>query len=601
MPTSILTDLNPVQQKAILHTDGPMLILAGAGSGKTRVLTHKVAYLIAEKNISDTAILMLTFTNKAANEMKERIKLLLKKYDRHSLPFAGTFHALCAKLLRIEGKHIGLSPNFVIYDSQDQKDAIKAAMNYLNISQKQYHPGSILGTISEAKNELITSNQYVQYARGTFQTLVSTVYQKYQQILKENQALDFDDLLMTTVELFKTVETVRNKYQKQFQYLLVDEYQDTNTAQYELTKLLSAQYKNICVVGDASQSIYAWRGANFRNILQFKSDFPDAKIFHLEQNYRSTQNILDAAFSVISKNISHPILKLWTNNPSGNRVSIFEARTEQHEALSILSEIEKKRHAFPDVAVLYRTNAQSRTIEEVLLHEGIPYVLVGGVSFYQRKEIKDVLSYLRLILNPQDTIARDRIEKIGKKRAEKFGELLQKPFIDQDTLTILEIVLRTTGYIDLYSKDDPEDLARLENIKELRSVAQDFPKLPLFLENVSLMEAAYRPQKNTDPKQALTLMTMHAAKGLEYPAVFMVGMEEGLFPHSRALLSTEELEEERRLCYVGITRAKEHLYLTYARRRLYFGTRTNNLVSRFLAEIPENLLETNLSNDDYFE
>lgn len=599
---SILKILNPQQQKAVLHTEGPMLILAGAGSGKTRVLTHKVAYLMGAKNIRGLNILMLTFTNKAANEMKERIQKLLK-LTKGDLPFAGTYHSFCAKLLRIEGHHIGLAPHFVIYDSQDQKDAIKQVMVRLGISQKQYYPGAILGTISSAKNELIDAQAYAGYARGTFQTVVATVYKGYQDLLRENQALDFDDLLMVAIELLQTSTQIRTKYQKQFQYVLVDEYQDTNTAQYELTKLLSAGYNNLCVVGDASQSIYAWRGANYKNILNFKTDFPSAQIFHLEQNYRSTQTILDAAFAVISKNTSHPILKLWTDNPSGVPITVYEARNEQDEAQAILSQIAERRLKFQDAAILYRTNAQSRAIEEVLLHEGVPYSLVGGVSFYQRKEIKDVVSYLRLLLNPRDSVAQERIEKIGKKRAEAFAILLRAPITDLTTLELLELTLKTTKYLELFDKENPEDLARLENIKELRSVANEFPTLPLFLENVALMEAAYQPNKRLleeGNQNAITLMTMHAAKGLEFPSIFMVGMEEGLFPHSRSLLNFEELEEERRLCYVGITRAKQYLSLTYARRRLYFGTRTNNLVSRFLSEIPEKLLSTATSVSDYF-
>jgi len=587
---------NPQQQAAINWTDGPILILAGAGSGKTRVLTHKVAYLISEKRIPPSHILMLTFTNKAALEMKTRIRQLLTSNHKslnvtHELPFAGTFHALCAKILRRDGQSIGIPPDFVIYNSNEQKDAMKLVFIKLNISLKQYHPAAILNTISQAKNELISASQYPQYARGHFQSTVAQCYSEYQKLLARNHALDFDDLLMCTVQLLQTQPEVAEKYQQQFRFVLVDEYQDTNHAQFILTQLLSAKHHNLCVVGDASQSIYAWRGANVKNILNFKAHFPDTKVFNLEQNYRSTQVILDAAFAVISKNTSHPVLKLWTDKTGGDPVTLYEARNEQDEAQEILTKIADLGVNLRDAAVLYRTNAQSRAIEEVLLHEGIPYTLVGGVGFYERKEIKDVLSYLKYVFNPQDTIARLRIEKIGKKRAQAFDELRKSLRSEETTLQLLEKILVTTGYLDLFNAAIEEDLERLENIKELRSVASQFPILNEFLENVVLSESAYRPHKHELNTDALTLMTMHAAKGLEFPAVFMVGMEEGLFPHSRSLLSSDELEEERRLCYVGITRAKQSLFLTYARRRLYFGTRTQNSVSRFIADIPERILK----------
>ncbi len=607
MKVNIANDLNPAQQQAVTHTEGPILILAGAGSGKTRVLTYKVAYLIIEKNIPAEQILMVTFTNKAANEMKERIKKLLQSHTlstyNYQLPIAGTFHSLCAKILRREGRYSGLPIDFVIYDTQDQKELVKMVMNKLNISQKQYHPNAILNTISQAKNELIGPSAYPQYAFGTFQKIVASVYTHYQDALKQNHALDFDDLLMATVDLFKQNTDVLTKYQMQFRYILVDEYQDTNHAQYTLTKLLSDHHRNLCVVGDASQSIYAWRGANFQNILNFKNDFPQAHIFHLEQNYRSTQTILDAAYSVISKNTSHPILKLWTDNEQGQQVTTFAAYNEQSEAQFILSEIAKENFALDEVAILYRTNAQSRVIEEVLLHEGIPYVLVGGVSFYERKEIKDVISFLRLIINPDEQVARARVTKIGKKRAELFYEVLHEQLKQKSTLELLELVLITTNYLELYDPNNADDAQRIENIKELRSVASSFPQLTEFLENVALVEAAYRPKKSPriehQNQPSITLMTIHSAKGLEFPVVFMIGMEEGLFPHSRALLDSAELEEERRLCYVGITRAKNHLYLTYANHRLYFGSRSSNSVSRFIADIPEALLTQSSLESDY--
>lgn len=607
MPSSLLNDLNPQQQKAVAHTDGPVLILAGAGSGKTRVLTYRVAHLITQNHVVPYNILMVTFTNKAANEMKERIMKLLthnaSPITHSALPFAGTFHSLCAKILRVDGKHIGVPISFVIYDEQDQLDLIKETMKRLDISTKNFHPGAILHTISEAKNELISAREYPQYARGYFQETVARVYLEYQRALKDNEALDFDDLLMKTVELFQNHSEVLGAYQERFHYVLVDEYQDTNKAQYELTKLLSGMYRNVCVVGDASQSIYRWRGADFRNIVNFTRDFPNVAVYNLEQNYRSTQVILDAAFGVIGKNTSHPILKLWTNNHGGEKITLYEARTEQDEAMFLVQTILQSNRPFTDFAVLYRTNAQSRVLEESFLHAGIPYILVGGTRFYERKEVKDVLSYLRLLANPKDTVSYKRVEKLGKGRLNKFLTFAQKiqsdhALISLTTLELLDQVISATGYLDLYDAHVEEEQSRLENIKELRSVATEFPDLGQFLENVALVEQEYMPErlKNREGhRNAVTLMTLHAAKGLEFPIVCIVGMEEGLFPHSRALMDREELEEERRLCYVGITRAKEKLYLTYANRRLFFGTRTQNMVSRFLADIPEHSLELQVS------
>ncbi len=578
----ILKGLNDRQQAAVTSTAGPVLILAGAGSGKTRVLTHRVAYL-ASKGVSPETILLVTFTNKAAVEMKDRVQKLL---GSTSQPVSGTFHSLCARILRKSGKELKISPNFVIYDDSDSLDLIKDVMTRMNLSQKDFNPRAVLGTISQAKNQLISSLEYPQYARGLFQKTVSDIYISYQKQLRENEALDFDDLIMDTVRLFRT--PVVEEYQDRWKYILVDEYQDTNFAQFELTKLLAKKYKNICVVGDFSQSIYSWRGADFRNLLNFKIEFPQVKTFNLEQNYRSSQKILDAAFNVISKNKSHPILKLWTENNAGESLVLFEARNEQDEAKYIISELSDDYSRF---AVLYRTNAQSRAIEEAFLHAGIPYTLVGGTRFYDRKEIKDVLSYLRLIHNPKDTVSYKRLEKLGKGRLQKFND---HTFSEAPTLELLDKVLEITNYLDLFDLENEEDLGRLENIKELRSVAQEFPVLGEFLENVSLVEK--ESNKNKSSGGAVTLMTLHAAKGLEFPVVFIVGMEEGIFPHSRSLMDSSEMEEERRLCYVGITRAREKLYLTYARKRLFFGTRSSNLQSRFLADIPEELLETKFSS-----
>lgn len=603
MKVNIEKDLNKQQQQAVFNTSGPMIILAGAGSGKTRVLTYKVAYLIEKEKIKPENILMVTFTNKAANEMKERITKLVSSasnsyFKNPSLPYTGTFHSLCARILRKEGKYIGLPVNFVIYDEQDQKDAIRLAMTKLDLSQKQYHPNAFLSIISQAKNELISEFDYQNLARGYFQKIVAAVYRQYQELLRHHFALDFDDLLFTTIQLFRTQKDVLFKYQKQFRYLLVDEYQDTNHAQYVLTSLLGDYHKNVCAVGDASQSIYAWRGANYQNILRFQKDFPSAKVYYLEQNYRSTQNILDSAFSVISKNTTHPILKLWTRNFSGTPITVYEALNEQDETHFIINEILQNQYKFKETAILYRTNAQSRTIEEVLLHEGIPYVLVGGVSFYQRKEIKDLLSFLRFLFNPHDRIAKDRIEKIGKRRTERFFTKTWKNIDNLATRELLDSILSLTNYLDLFDKEDSEDFARLENIKELKSVAEEFPHISTFLENVALTEAAYKPREVKSGKSdSVTLMTMHAAKGLEFQSVFLVGMEEGLFPHSRSLLKTDELEEERRLCYVAMTRAKQHLYLIHARRRLYFGSRIQNIVSRFISDIPPELIKSDFGKN----
>lgn len=586
-----LSILNKEQREAVMSTEGPCIILAGAGSGKTRVLTYRTAYLI-EKGISDQNILLTTFTNKAAAEMKERIKTLLGKTG--SQPTIATFHSLCAKILRIEGKNIGLSEKFIIYDGQDQADAIKEVLKHLSLSTKDFKPNSVLATISQAKNQLISETEYRNFARGYFQETVAKIYPMYQKILKENDAVDFDDLMNKTILLFHENPQILEKYQNRFHYVLIDEYQDTNHAQYMLARLFSGKWENICVVGDFSQSIYSWRGADFTNLTKFKQDFKDTKTFSLSQNYRSTQKILDAAYSIISKNTSHPILSLWTENSKGEDITIYEARNEQDEARFIISQlvnlIDNEKYSYNDVAILYRTNAQSRVIEEVLLHFGVSYVLIGGTRFYERKEVKDILSYLRVLANPKDMVSFNRIKKLGKGRLGKFEEFrTELEGKEKDTIDLLDEVIQKTGYLALYDEDDQEDRGRLENIKELRSVAIEFPEISNFLENVALVEQEYMPDRsdeNGEKKNAITLMTLHAAKGLEFPIVFMVGMEEGLFPHSRSQMDKSELEEERRLCYVGVTRAKDKLFLTYARQRLFFGQRTSNTVSRFILDLP---------------
>ncbi len=597
MSSPILTQLNPAQQEAVAFGEGPLLILAGAGSGKTRALTYRAAYLIQEKKIPPESILLLTFTNKAAGEMKERIQKLLGQ-TKTSLPFAGTFHSFCARLLRKEGKHLGIPVNYSIYDESDQLETVKLAMVKLDIPTRDYKPASILTTISQAKNELISAPEYPQYARGHFQETAARVYLAYQKLLKNYQALDFDDLLFETVRLFQKEKPVLNQYQNQFQYVLIDEYQDTNQAQYILTKLLANKWRNLCAVGDAAQAIYGWRGANYRNLMSLKNDFPDLTIINLEQNYRSTQNILGAANEVIKKNTKHPILNLWTKNIPGEKLIVYEAGNEQEEAQYIINSIVSRGGDYADYVVLYRTNAQSRVIEEAFLHAGLPYILVGGTRFYERKEIKDCLAYLRLLANPKDMASYKRIQKSGKRRMKKFLDFTKefdkkKEKAKLTTLEILDKVLEATDYLALYDKKDEKGLARLENIKELRSVATEFPQLVGFLENVALVQQEYLPQhpKGNKKKNAVTLMTTHAAKGTEFPVVFMVGMEEGLFPHSRSMMDKEELEEERRLCYVGMTRAKEKLHLLYTRQRLYFGQRSANPPSRFLSDIPGELVE----------
>lgn len=600
MALNIGEDLNPQQQKAVTYKNRPLLILAGAGSGKTRVLTYRAAWLINHHQVDPATILLVTFTNKAALEMKKRVQ----KIAGQKLPFASTFHSWCARMLRKEGKYLGIPINFVIYDTTDQIDLVKQVMQEKGISSSSFKPGAILAAISQAKNELFSPGEYFEYAKGHFYQTAAQVYINYQQKLKKYQALDFDDLLFETVKLFWQHQDILQKYQEQFLYILVDEYQDTNKAQYELTKLLAKKYGRLTVVGDVSQSIYGWRGANFRNVLDLKTDFPDLRTINLEQNYRSTQNILDAAHGVISRNTSHPVLKLWTKKNKGGKIRLYPAHSEKDEAQFAAHKIQSlmmndQTLTYADFAILYRTNAQSRVLEEVLLHQGIPYTLVGGVRFYDRKEIKDCLAYLRLVANAKDMVSFKRIQKIGKRRTNKFFNWLEdnKTKVKKlTTLILLEQILKATSYLDLFNHKDEQNLARLENVKELKSVAREFPRLDDFLENVALVEQEYLPQdelkiKLDKKKDLVTLMTMHAAKGLEFAVVFLVGMEEGLFPHSRSLLEKEELEEERRLAYVAITRAKKLLYLIFAQRRLYFGSRSCNQVSRFIAEIPQYLLE----------
>ncbi|MBI2267988.1 MAG: UvrD-helicase domain-containing protein [Candidatus Blackburnbacteria bacterium] len=606
---SILADLNPNQQEAVTHWGTPLLVLAGAGSGKTRVLTHRAAWLIEEKGVFPENILLQTFTNKAAGEMRNRILRLLSPNETGKTalkpPFAGTFHSFCAKILRESGQAIGISPNFIIYDTGDQLDTLKEALARLGLD-KSIKPNSILSPISQAKNELIDALEYAQYVRSEWQKNIAKVYLEYHKILSENNALDFDDLLIFTVKLLSNSKETLNKYRNQYSHILVDEWQDTNRAQYQLVKLLVGKNSNLTVVGDFSQTIYTWRGANYRNLMHLKEDFPNITTINLEQNYRSTQNILDAAYDVINKNKNHPILKLWTTNSGGERIKLYQAQSEMDEATFVAKEVKKlisQNLTFSDCAVLYRINAQSRTLEEAFLHEGIPYVLVGGLRFYDRREVKDVLSYLKLISNPKDSVSKKRARNLGKRRFTKFESFCEKVnFENKPTIEILDETLQATDYLSLYNPEDPEDAARLENIKELRSVASEFPKLHEFLEQVTLIETAQNHRgvlQSTNSNQVTTLMTTHAAKGLEFPVVFIIGLEEGLFPHSRSFESIDELEEERRLAYVGMTRAKKLLYLTFASRRMIFGQSGTSLPSRFLGDISENLVE-NVYSKPYF-
>jgi DNA helicase II / ATP-dependent DNA helicase PcrA len=593
----ILSHLNQAQQEAVCFDKGPLLILAGPGSGKTRTLVYHAAWLISQQKALPENLLLLTFTNKAAGEMKTRLAKILGE-DKNKIPWAGTFHSFCAKILRIDGHFLNIAKNYAIYDESDQQGMIKKVLDKLDLSPKIYKPSLVLNLISQAKNEMITALEYPQYARGTFQETVARIYLKYQQFLKESGALDFDDLLLETVRLFQKEKAILQKYQNQYHRFLIDEYQDTNHAQYLLTKLLAKKEQNLTVVGDASQAIYGWRGADYHNLVNLKEDFPNLKIINLEQNYRSTENILQAANQVIQKNSSHPILNLWTTKKGGEKINLYEAANEQEEAQFIVNTIKTSLLSNPnfslkDFVILYRTNAQSRIIEETFLHSGLPYLLVGGVRFYERKEIKDCLAYLRLVSNSQDQIAHQRIEKIGKRKAKKFFDWLKKKPKKLTSIEYLDQIIKTTDYLKNFDENDSQDLARIENVKELRSVATEFPDLDRFLENVALIQQEYLPtetSKTKIPKNNVTLMTVHAAKGTESPVVFIVGLEEGLFPHARAVMEKNEVEEERRLCYVAMTRAKEKLYLSYTHRRFYFGEKAANQASRFLNDISPELL-----------
>ena len=637
---SLLTGLNKEQQQAVQHTEGPLLILAGAGSGKTKVLTVRIAHLLAQ-GVNPYEILAITFTNKAAKEMKSRVEGLVG--DVANRIWLSTFHSFCAKFLRFElDNFLGYNSNFTIYDTSDSQAVIKAALKALNLDDKYYPVGAMIGAISDAKNKLLFASDFRKQARDFYHQKVADVYEYYERELRKNNALDFDDLLLVAVKLLQSNEAVLDKYSKRFRYVMIDEYQDTNHAQYLLAKLLASHWKNIAVVGDADQSIYAWRGADIQNILDFEKDYPNCTSIKLEQNYRSTKIILDAANAVIENNEGRPKKNLWTDKTEGAKIQHFTAQSEHEEAAFIGDTIAKKHdiHGVPygDMAILYRTNAQSRVLEEALIKRALPYTMVGGTKFYDRKEIKDVLAYLRVLYNPFDdlsllriinvpkrsigatTVAKlqdyarangtslfmtltqlhlvDTIKGKTKEKLEEFGILiftLVAEMEDKTVLDILESILDRTGYLaQLEESTDPQDQARAENIGELLSVAKDFQDtnptgtVEDFLEQVALVNDVDSFEQE---ESKVTLMTLHAAKGLEFPIVFLGGLEEGLFPHSRTLMNPEEIEEERRLAYVGITRAEKELYISNATTRTVFGRTSSYLPSRFIDEIPEELVD----------
>ncbi|MCE4940586.1 DNA helicase PcrA [Bacillus velezensis] len=641
----LLSGLNPVQQEAVKTTDGPLLLMAGAGSGKTRVLTHRIAYLMAEKHVAPWNILAITFTNKAAREMKERVESILGPGADEI--WISTFHSMCVRILRRDIDRIGINRNFSILDTADQLSVIKGILKERNIDPKKFDPRSILGSISSAKNELIEPEEFAKTAGGYYDQVTSDVYTDYQKKLLKNQSLDFDDLIMTTIKLFERVPEVLEFYQRKFQYIHVDEYQDTNRAQYLLVKQLAARLENICVVGDSDQSIYRWRGADIANILSFEKDYPSANVILLEQNYRSTKRILQAANEVIKNNSNRKPKNLWTENDEGIKLSYYSGDNEFGEGQFVAGKIyelhSSGRRKLSDIAILYRTNAQSRVIEETLLKSGLNYNIVGGTKFYDRKEIKDILAYLRLVSNPDDDISFTRIvnvpkrgvgatslEKIASYAAmngmsmfqavkqvdfigvsakaanalDGFGAMIENLTNMQDYLSITELteeILEKTEYREMLKAEKSiEAQSRLENIDEFLSVTKNFEQksedksLVAFLTDLALIadiDQLDEKEEESGGKDAVTLMTLHAAKGLEFPVVFLMGMEEGVFPHSRSLMEEAEMEEERRLAYVGITRAEEELYLTNAKMRTLFGRTNMNPESRFIREIPGDLLE----------
>lgn len=638
----LLNGLNKPQQEAVRHTDGPLLIMAGAGSGKTRVLTHRIAYLLDEKEVSPRSVLAITFTNKAAREMKERISRLVG--PEADQIWVSTFHSMCVRILRRDIDRIGYSRSFSILDSGDQLTVIKNILKQQNIDPKKFEPRAMLGAISSAKNSLITPEGYKAEAGNFYEQQIATVYESYQKRLQKNQSLDFDDLIMQTIVLFKRLPEVLEYYQRRFQYVHVDEYQDTNHAQYSLVKQLASRYQNLCVVGDSDQSIYGWRGADIENILSFEKDYPSASVVILEQNYRSTQSILEAANRVIENNPGRKPKKLWTDNTAGSKINYYQAATEQYEGLFVAGKVEdyikSNEYNYRDVAILYRTNAQSRSVEETFVKANIPYQIVGGTKFYDRKEIKDMLAYLRLISNPDDDLSFARVANepkrgVGKTSLDKlqayatdhdislytavqevdfagvsgkaakelaaFGALIRNWTQQQEFLTatdMVEEVLKKTGYETMLQNERSiEAQSRLENLEEFKTVTNHFEKnsedktLLAFLTDLALVADIDRVEDDPFADNKVTLMTLHAAKGLEFPIVFLVGMEENVFPHSRSIMDEDEMEEERRLAYVGITRAEKILHISHAKMRTLYGRTNMNPISRFILEIPTDLLE----------
>jgi len=626
--------LSDVQQAAVTHTDGPVLIFAGAGSGKTRVLTHRIAYLLNEKKVFPDRILAVTFTNKAAGEMKARLEKMVGPAARDL--WVGTFHATCVRMLRRDGKKIGIASNFAIMDDTDQRSIIRDVLHDLDFDERQISPGAALDEISKAKNALLDADGYESKNTSFFGERVAQVFREYDRRLRESNGLDFDDLIAKTIELLETDVDVRTRYQNKFRYILVDEYQDVNYAQYKLCAVLAEEHKNLTVVGDDDQSIYSWRGSDYKNILRFEEDFPGATVFKLEENYRSTQTILTVANEIVAQNAGRAEKKIFTNRAAGDAVTVYGAETERAEARYVIEKIKelvREGAAYRDFLVLYRTNAQSRVFEEGFLSEGIPYRVVGGVGFYARIEIKDMMAYLRYIVNPSDAVAFRRIVNVPRrsigqqtlaslvdaanaagvsvgqtvfdkellrravpkkqKELERFADLITSLRERAGELSISDLlvaVMEESGYIrELQSEDTADAKSRLENLQELIGVAKEFEgrenagSLDDFLANVALVSDL----DTLDPTSSfVTLMTLHAAKGLEFPVVFLSGLEEGVFPHNRALTDMTELEEERRLAYVGITRAMDRLYLSFAMRRTLFGNTFAHPKSRFLDEMP---------------
>jgi DNA helicase II / ATP-dependent DNA helicase PcrA len=711
----LVKGLNPQQAEAVIHEGTPLLILAGAGSGKTKVLTHRIANFVMNKSIPPGNVLSVTFTNKAAKEMKERIGKLVGKSAE--FPFLGTFHSISVRILKVDGKHIGIEPTFTIYDTSDQKDIVKEAMKILNIDPKNLNPNTVQWTISSAKNDMIGPEEYGNLVTDFLTEQVAKIFPLYQKLIEERNAVDFDDLILKTLNLLKNNDSIRNKYIERFDQILVDEYQDTNKSQYALVTMLAKDKQNISVVGDEDQSIYGWRGADIQNILSFEKDFHGAKIVKLEQNYRSTQIVLDAAHSVIHKNSERRDKKLWSEKTSGPKLQLYEAQNEVDEAKFIVKTIKRmKIERLNDVAVLYRANAQSRALEEQFIKAKVPYRLIGGQRFYDRKEVKDVIAYLRLFYNPADSLSLLRVintpargigpktitelvdtskekkipivdlltnlalvdnyvqelsdyrkkkvaagfsdnpkgkekktenkdhlfteqenEKLEKFVADEFYEALvefensleeTKLLANKNLVKIgrrvndirdaglelnlpdfIKYILEEMDYIKYLNDGTKDGESRMENVKEFLSVAEKYQNLPLdqgmssLLEDISLIEYATENEGNNENKQAVNLMTIHASKGLEFETVFLGGMEEGIFPHSRSLADPKEMEEERRLMYVAITRAKVNLFMIYAVSRQYFGNYQANPTSRFIADIPEDLIEfkSNAGWDDNFE